>query len=95
MFHPNRNRGRRVSFGVIHAIPSVDGVSGHNSPAGNVSPSPLTMCTMSNRQATAPPESTERCQEESHKEREGSERVVENVVDEMLQRAIDEVMVTD
>ncbi|KAI3411921.1 hypothetical protein GPALN_001979 [Globodera pallida] len=96
--HLSKHRSRRVSFGVIHAIPSLDGgeSTGKISP-GNASPS---LIRPTNRCSVVSP-SPANCNREEIAENATDEdkqhhcELVENVVEEMLQKAIKEVLVTD
>lgn len=92
-----RNRGRRVSFGVIHSIPSQGEASGRSTP-GLSSLSPLLMSISSNNfppTTTEPSENDQNGVNEIEKKKGKDEKtnaMVENIVDEMLQKAIDEVV---
>ncbi|KAL3077520.1 hypothetical protein niasHS_012226 [Heterodera schachtii] len=95
-----KHRSRRVSFGVIHAIPSFDaGEAAAQISPGKASPSlirPMNRCPNSfpTKMKSKNGEQNEKEDDEEEEEQKQSE-LVKSVVDEMLQKAIKEVLVTD
>uniref|UniRef100_A0A1I8BUX9 Uncharacterized protein n=1 Tax=Meloidogyne hapla TaxID=6305 RepID=A0A1I8BUX9_MELHA len=84
-----KNRGRRVSFGIIHSIPNTS-----SSTTGGGS-SPLLMNISSNFSLSGERKCEEESEENSQNEEKTKSALVENIVDEMLQKAIDQVFIKE
>nr|CAD2191263.1 unnamed protein product [Meloidogyne enterolobii] len=84
-----KNRGRRVSFGIIHSIPNTNS----SNTAG--ASSPLLMNISSNFSLSKEIKCEERNEENNHDEENPKSALVENIVDEMLQKAIDQVFIKE
>nr|CAD2178036.1 unnamed protein product [Meloidogyne enterolobii] len=84
-----KNRGRRVSFGIIHSIPNTNS----SNTAG--ASSPLLMNISSNFSLSKEIKCEEKNEENDQNEENPKSALVENIVDEMLQKAIDQVFIKE